>query len=372
MSEALTGAIGPTSAPPIDPDTYQFDAGSTDSAHFLSVLQGLPGRSASESDSDPQAHGDQQQSAQHASHDGADHSPTDNAQMPPDDPAGGSGRPHASAPASIGAVIARGACIVGHAAVGGIAGAAAGAAGGAVAGATDGAAGGVVVGTVVAPGPGTAAGAAAGGAAGAAAGAVTGAASGAFVGSAAGAAYGITHCGNDTSEAPSLPQIYESRRDPGLTRPTAPVGSVPTGVRSKAVKGAGADDKAGVDSENQVADKAAAAGYRTVQRPTDGPNPPLTPKRIEAEGLNPKAKPDLLLEGRVFDTYTPVVDDAGKIRNGIADKVKFRQTHRVVVDLRQTTQTQASVRAALRANPVPDLKEVIILTQEGLGQPFRP
>jgi hypothetical protein len=46
--------------------------------------------------------------------------------------------------------------------------------------------------------------------------------------------------------------------------------------------------------------------------------------------------------------------------------------HRVVVDLRQTAQTQASVCAALRNEPVRNLKEVIFLTKDGLGQPFRP
>jgi hypothetical protein len=43
-----------------------------------------------------------------------------------------------------------------------------------------------------------------------------------------------------------------------------------------------------------------------------------------------------------------------------------------MVDLRQTTQTPASVCAALRNEPVRDLKEVIFLTKDGLSQPFRP
>ena len=93
---------------------------------------------------------------------------------------------------------------------------------------------------------------------------------------------------------------------------------------------------------------------------------------MKAEGLNPRAKPDLLLENRVFDTYTPKADDAVSIRNGIADKVNAKQTRSMVVDLRHTTQTQDLIRDALKNNPVPGLKEVITLTKIGLGQPFRP
>ena len=109
-----------------------------------------------------------------------------------------------------------------------------------------------------------------------------------------------------------------------------------------------------------------------MQNPTGGANPPLTPERMRAEGLKETKDPDLLIENRVFDTYTPEEDDAGSVRNGIKKKIDEGQTHRVVVDLRRTTQTEASVRAALRADPVEGLREVIIVTEEGVGQPFRP
>jgi hypothetical protein len=93
---------------------------------------------------------------------------------------------------------------------------------------------------------------------------------------------------------------------------------------------------------------------------------------MAAEGLKPYKNPDLLIENRIFDTYTPLTDDAASVRSGIAEKVYAGQTHRVVVDLRQTNQTEASVRSALRNAPVPGLKEVMVLSNEGLGQPFRP
>ena len=127
-----------------------------------------------------------------------------------------------------------------------------------------------------------------------------------------------------------------------------------------------------MDSENQVGDATASAGYRTVQNPTEGANPALTRERMMAEGLDPDKDPDLLLENRIWDTYTPEADKASSIRNGIQSKIDNKQTHRVVVDLRGTTQTEASVRAAIRANPLRGVKEVMFLTKNGLSRPFRP
>lgn len=114
-------------------------------------------------------------------------------------------------------------------------------------------------------------------------------------------------------------------------------------------------------------------GYRdVVQNPTEGPSPPLTPERIIKEGLSPEKDPDLLVEDRVFDTYTPETDRLSGIRDGMEATITEKQTQRETVDLRNTTQTEASLRAYLRANPIPGLKEVIIRTNEGFGRPFRP
>ncbi|GJE69600.1 hypothetical protein CHKEEEPN_1129 [Methylorubrum podarium] len=167
------------------------------------------------------------------------------------------------------------------------------------------------------------------------------------------------------------PTALESRSDPGLTRPMGAINGTPSGLRSSNVEGAELDDQQQVDSENQVADRLAAQGYAVVQNPTVGPAPALAPKQMEDLGLNPTRNPDLLLNGRVFDTYTPVVDKAEAVRGGIYVKVvEKKQTDRVVVDLRNTTQTDAAVRAALRADPVPGLKEVLTLTAAGLGRAF--
>jgi hypothetical protein len=332
MSEALTRATGPTSAPPPDLDAYRFDTTGSASPSFQSIVDSLSSKGAHD----------------HKSND-------DSVPQPPPDLPGDDGRGDGTAGA-VQTVAHQGACAVAGAILGGAGGAIVGGIGEGLAGAG--------LGTLVEPGGGTIIGGVAG--------VADGARNGAFLGSAAGAAAGVHLCGGDTSTSPLPSHIQESRSDPGRTQPTGALGGTPTGPRSTSAENARPAKKIQVDSENQVADKLASSGYQTVQNPTEGPNPPLTPERMAAEGLKPGRDPDLLIENRVFDTYTPVKDNAQSVRDGINGKIEARQTHRVVVDLRQTTQTPASVRAALRNKPVRDLREVIFLTKDGLDQPFRP
>ena len=164
----------------------------------------------------------------------------------------------------------------------------------------------------------------------------------------------------------------ESQADPGLTRPTGPIGGAPTGLRPVSEAGASPADKAQVDSELHVGGAFAGAGYQTEQQPTRGANAAAVRQQMQAEGLNPDKNPDLRVEGRIWDIYTPESSNPVSIRNGIARKISEEQTHRVAVDLRGVGQTEAAVRGALRANPVPDLKEIAIITENGFTQPFRP
>jgi hypothetical protein len=155
-----------------------------------------------------------------------------------------------------------------------------------------------------------------------------------------------------------------------LTRPTGEIGGVPTGTRRGNREGATPDQKLQVASEQEFADRLASQGYRVIQQPTVGEKPALTPEKMRALGLRETANPDLLVEGRVFDIYTPERDNADTVWNGIADKVVERQADRIALDLRGTSLTEADVRAALRANRIPGLKEVITLTDRGLGRAF--
>ena len=180
------------------------------------------------------------------------------------------------------------------------------------------------------------------------------------------------HTGGAPPVMPPGMNIVESQADPGLTRPTGPIGGVPTGLPPASRAGAPSKDKAQVDSEIHVGGAFAGAGYRTEQQPTREANAAAVRQQMEAEGLDPEKDPDLRVEGRIWDIYTPESADPGSIRAGIAKKIGAGQTHRVAVDLRGVGQTEAAVRAALRADPVPDLKEIAVITEDGLTHPFRP
>ena len=158
--------------------------------------------------------------------------------------------------------------------------------------------------------------------------------------------------------------------DPGLTRPTGPVDGLPTGTAPRNVPFADPAAKAQIASEQRFAGALAAAGYQTVRQPTVGPDPAITPERLAALGLAPTRNPDLLVEGRIFDIYTPVSDALQSVAAGIAAKVADGQTDRIALDLTGTPFTDAQVRAVLRASPIAGLKEVITLTKTGLGRAF--
>jgi hypothetical protein len=165
--------------------------------------------------------------------------------------------------------------------------------------------------------------------------------------------------------------LERNEGDPGLTRPTGEIGGVPTGTRRVNREAAPPGEKAQVASEQEFADRLASQGYRVIQQPTVGDNPALTPERMRTLGLRETADPDLLVEGRVFDIYRPQGDDVATAWQGISDKVAVnRQTDRIALDLRGTSLTEADVRAALRANRIPGLAEVITLTDRGLGRAF--
>lgn len=55
---------------------------------------------------------------------------------------------------------------------------------------------------------------------------------------------------------------------------------------------------------------------------------------------------------------------------GIADKISKGQTDRVVVDLRHSSATRAELEAEFKAYPIEGLKEVITMTEYGVGRAF--
>ena len=100
-----------------------------------------------------------------------------------------------------------------------------------------------------------------------------------------------------------------------------------------------------LERENDSATTLAREGYEVVQNP-DVPGP---------------KNPDYTVEGRVFDAFSPSTPNARNIRSTILRKVASGQTSRIVLNLDDTVVTHAQVAAALRAEPVEGLEEVLVV-----------
>ena len=144
--------------------------------------------------------------------------------------------------------------------------------------------------------------------------------------------------------------LRQSQR--GLTRPTGTPGGRPMGEPKAVPRNARADMKRGFARENEAGETLANSGYRVEYLPES---------KIEG-----KRNPDLLVEGRVFDVYSP---DAGtssrSIISHMAAKVGDRQTERVVLNLADNPVSRHELRAAFDAMNT-GIKEVIVIGPDKL------
>lgn len=97
--------------------------------------------------------------------------------------------------------------------------------------------------------------------------------------------------------------------------------------------------------ENDAAQTLAQKGYVVEQNPV----------------VPGKKNPDYRIEGRVFDALAPVTDNPRNIRSTIHGKVSKGQADRMVVHLDDTVVTPGQVAAALRAEPVEGLQEILVV-----------
>lgn len=118
------------------------------------------------------------------------------------------------------------------------------------------------------------------------------------------------------------------------------------------------DDKATLRSlmrENESADLLARAGFKVEQRPQVAGTP---------------RKPDFRIEGRVFDNYAPSTSNPRNIWAVVNDtKVnptgKSMQADRIVLNLRDSGVDLAALKRQFTEWPMPNLKEVLVISREG-------
>ncbi|MGI5147237.1 hypothetical protein ACQEVC_12795 [Plantactinospora sp. CA-294935] len=119
-----------------------------------------------------------------------------------------------------------------------------------------------------------------------------------------------------------------------------------------------------LERENECADILAAGGYRVHQNPTR-PEVAESRERTGDRG-DPRKDPDYLVEGHVFDCYSP---SPGKAVRGVwtevRDKVTSQQTQRVVLNLKDWRGDVGTLQKQFDDWPIPNLKEVAAVTPSG-------
>ncbi|PRY27992.1 hypothetical protein [Pseudosporangium ferrugineum] len=110
----------------------------------------------------------------------------------------------------------------------------------------------------------------------------------------------------------------------------------------------------------------AGSGYHVRQNPTSAE---VAQARLDTGDTGkPTSKPDYLVEGRVFDCYSPTrpTKNVRGIWGEVHDKVVERQqTQRVVVNLADWRGDLSALRRQFADWPIAGLKEVKVITPGG-------
>lgn len=146
-----------------------------------------------------------------------------------------------------------------------------------------------------------------------------------------------------------------------LTEPSLPKGSKPTGNY-------GVGDSHGIKKQNETANFLADKGYEIkMLDEIDGGN---------GYGVKANSNPDFLIQGKVFDCYSPMNDaNVDNILRNIAKKTKT-QAERIVVNLDEfptelvSEITQGIIRKANPNGDLKNLKEVLFVKDGNITRVF--
>ncbi|SET99501.1 hypothetical protein [Stigmatella erecta] len=147
------------------------------------------------------------------------------------------------------------------------------------------------------------------------------------------------------------------------TRPSLPPNphAKPGGKRTELSPSDDAPTKRSILRENEAADLLARNGYQVRQ------NPPVPGRR----------NPDFEIEGRIFDNYAPSTDSPRNIwselnLNKVNPVGRPRQADRIVLDLRDSPVDMKALTRQFRDWPMPNLREVLVISKDGKIVPFWP
>jgi hypothetical protein len=157
-----------------------------------------------------------------------------------------------------------------------------------------------------------------------------------------------------------------SQQNNAITRMTGEQGGTPDGRPTRIKPDDDAATSRSIEMENSGAAVLADEGWHVKQNPT--PDEVAQARQESGDTGDPQRNPDYLVEGRVFDCYSPTspTKPARGIWAEVEEKVvEKQQTQRVVVNLEDWRGDVSGLRRQFGDWPIPGLKEVKVITPEG-------
>ncbi|MEU5903752.1 hypothetical protein ACLQ24_25065 [Micromonospora sp. DT4] len=119
-----------------------------------------------------------------------------------------------------------------------------------------------------------------------------------------------------------------------------------------------------LELENACADTVAGKGYRLHQNPTR--QEIAEARRNTGDGGKPDKEPDYLIEGHVFDCYSPTPAKATRgVWTEVSGKVASQQTQRIMLNLQDWRGDLGALQKQFDDWPIHHLKELTALTRSG-------
>lgn len=145
-------------------------------------------------------------------------------------------------------------------------------------------------------------------------------------------------------------------------RPTGLLGGSPTGPRTKVSRNQkSVVAQRSVQLENECADTVASKGYRVHQNPTK--QEVANARADTRDAGDPARNPDYLIEGHVFDCYSPTASKPVRgIWSEVSQKMGEQQTQRVTLNLQDWRGDLVALRKQFDDWPIPGLKELVAVT----------
>lgn len=151
-----------------------------------------------------------------------------------------------------------------------------------------------------------------------------------------------------------------------VTLSTGVPGGVPQGRPTSIPRREDHEVQRSLEMENSGAVVLADKGWQIKQNPS--PDEVAQARLTTGDRGDPDKNPDYLLEGRVFDAYSPTNPDKsarGIWRQVQEGKIEAEQTQRVVINLEDWRGDLSALRTQFADWPMPGLKEAKVITSDG-------